>query len=290
MLNETQRCTIRATLKVAVDALLENKQAEWLSRCITPLNLSIEEMIKILKEKPELFLYITRASNFPENLINIWEILIKHIQYNEDIPAHIFTKFKDNANNYNPFYIAEMEQFEQAVQHLEDSKSYLVRLREAYLEMTLIQPFSYGEGYRTFYFRIGNVPFNLDQQGSMPVRGEIQADISAYVSERIELYEEAEQDKQLLQGQLEKEKEYRIAKEREEALLKSQQLQRQQQLLVLWEKSYSVLPIEFRQFLSSATQLDRHQIQLPAGNHPSTEDYWNTLDHASKKKLVNCFR
>jgi len=51
MLNETQRCTIRTTLKVVVDALLENKQVECLSRCIAPLNLSIEENDKDFKRK-----------------------------------------------------------------------------------------------------------------------------------------------------------------------------------------------------------------------------------------------
>ena len=176
-----------------------------------------------------------------------------------------------------------MERIEQIVQHLEDT-SYLIQLSEIYLKMTPAQSFFYEKNYRIFHVRISGTPFNLDTQGPMPIRREIPADVSAYISERIELYEEEEQKLQRLPEQLDKERAYHIAMKREDELLKAHH--RQQLLLTLWEKSYSVLPLEFRQFLLSAIQLDCHEIQMSEGRYHFIEEYWDTSDNNRKKTLV----
>jgi hypothetical protein len=96
--------------------------------------------------------------------------------------------------NYDPLCIAAMHEFQQrllVVRPVLDEAlvSGLVRLRELFLEMSPLQTHQYDERYAAVQFRLGDTPLNLHNFGPLPVKGEIAADVKAFVDDRIELFE-----------------------------------------------------------------------------------------------------
>lgn len=99
--------------------------------------------------------------------------------------------------NYDPICIGQMHDFQQRLLVArpvlaEELVTMLVRLRELWLEMSPLQTHQYDERYAAVQFRLGDVPLNLHNYGDRPLRGEIAADVAAYVEERAVLFEEAQ--------------------------------------------------------------------------------------------------
>jgi hypothetical protein len=168
-LNGLQRDTLFSTITMCVDTILEasidrDKKIGWLEFCTSNSTPSIEEAIPVLKKYPALIKGLSEAVNVPAAARGYWRRLLICMDYDQPVPLDLLKELSE-FNNYNPLLMAEMRLFENkiyAIPELSAIKSELLCLREAYLEMTPLASCSYGAPYRTYYFRIGQVPFNLD--------------------------------------------------------------------------------------------------------------------------------
>ena len=189
-LNLTQRQTLRTILSDSVSEILKFASGDnLLEKIITSCKLNKEQALAILQDKPNLITGIIREiMNIPEEIRNDFKEFEKAFRERKPISAELWKKLEKHPN-YNPLLIAEMHRFEeQLAGHADDNtKNLLIRLRELFLEMTPKHAYSYG-GDNTFYFRIGTVPLNLDKYGGKPLAGEISADISAYLTDRLETH------------------------------------------------------------------------------------------------------
>lgn len=192
-LNTLQRQTLYSTVTSYIDAILESNlehllKIEALNAIINPTLPSLDVVLQTLRQRPELVQGLVEAVNVPQDTRRYWADLLQCIRQ-QKVPPNSLLKSLQTISNYNPFLMTAMSVFEDNLKSRPEISSIateLICLREAYLEMTPLASYSYGQGYRTFRFRIGIVPFNLDQCGPVPLPGEIQADIERYITDRIE--------------------------------------------------------------------------------------------------------
>jgi hypothetical protein len=96
--------------------------------------------------------------------------------------------------NYDPLCLSAVHEFQQKLLVTrpvidEGLVNGLVRLRELFLEMSPMQSHRYRADGPEFQFRLGDTPLNLHTLGDRPIKGEIAADVKAFVEDRLELYE-----------------------------------------------------------------------------------------------------
>lgn len=195
-MNRTQRKTLHDTLRLAVDVLLENRQAEykekveWVNSILRD-NPTISESTTILKRCPNLISDLREATNISVEIRSDWRAIAQASREDNPVISNEILARLKRIPNYNPILIASMQKFEETVSNLqEDIKVTLIRLRELYLEMSPMSSYSYGDEYRTFHFRLGDSPLNLNNFGPCPLAGEIQEDVKDYLEERLQLYKE----------------------------------------------------------------------------------------------------
>lgn len=199
-LNLTQRRTLREILKNSIDEMLEKKLNQYLPLLIAPINLTLPQMIAILQFYPDLVNGLQASRNVPKEVRTDFGELTRQLgSASPNIPDDLLKRLKAYPN-YDPFYIAAMQKFEDTVRGLDNAaKIILIRLRELYFEMTPLQSHRYTVDAPFFRFRIGQVPFNLDSFGPMPIPGEIQADVMDYIKERIELEEARQKELKMIE-------------------------------------------------------------------------------------------
>lgn len=205
-LNTTQRKTLRDSLRLFVDMLIDKRMNEWLTRVIAPVTLDSNQVVSILRHQKELIDMNKQAINIPDEIKNDLSLLSYHLFTKEDaptIPESLYLKLEPYPN-YNPYNMASMLQFEESVSSLDyDIKTALVSLRELFLEMTPLVQDCYGPNYCTFRYRIGEVPFNLNKIGERPLPGEIRDEVSEYITERLELDDSYRQQMSRLEREVE---------------------------------------------------------------------------------------
>jgi hypothetical protein len=251
-LNSTQFETLNGVIRPYVDMLIQSNFTEELKKIIVPVGLTVDEVLKKLKLNKKLINGLAEAVNIPVAIRADWRILIHNINSNNRIiPAEILNSLK-RYPNYNPFYIAAMKQYEESLILCDAStKSALISLRELYLEMTPLHEYKYGTNYNTFSFRIGNVPFNLEQFGPPIIQGEIQQAVESFINYRLELHDEYQAEiKQQLERQLE-EKDHRVSKWAANNI--ALQKKEKEKLIFLRNIQYSILlfkkDIRFQNFM-----------------------------------------
>jgi DNA segregation ATPase FtsK/SpoIIIE-like protein len=185
MLNQTQRNTLRFAIKTAVDGIIDAGLVDQLENCIAPNQLTMIEAIKVFDETYLNSLIQNRK--IPAEIRAAWEQLKQLIENGQNLNPDLLKTLQSQAN-HDPSKLADLQVFQQKIESLPESpRNYLIRLREAFLEMTPLNEYCYGPNYRSFQFRIGTVPFNLNQFGPIPIAGEIAEDVKVYVAERIEI-------------------------------------------------------------------------------------------------------
>jgi ankyrin repeat protein len=190
-LNALQRETLFDIVTGAIDSILDSPieykiKMECLQNITTGLP-TLDQVIKILHDNPNLVRGLAEQTNIPAKVRGCWAEFLKHLSQNHPMPEALLKELRE-INNYNPFYIAAMKMFEDyvgGVPALAPIKIELIRLREIYLEMTPLNTYSYGEQYFEFSFRIGNIPLNLDHYGPTPIKEEVQSDVMRIISDRV---------------------------------------------------------------------------------------------------------
>lgn len=222
-LNALQRETLYTTLTSYVDTILEVEsiphsiKIQWLQAIISETLPSIAETVQTLQQHPDLIAGLVRDIKVPGDIRVLWSQLVPYLNNNAtQLPPDSLLQQLKIVNNYNPVLMADMKLFENACMAepaINGIQKELICLRELFLEMTPVSSYSYGNAYRTFYFRIGTVPFNLDQCGPTPLKGELHADVILLINDRIE---QAEKREKLL------EEEKRHQKERQDIAIARQ--------------------------------------------------------------------
>jgi hypothetical protein len=190
-LNALQQEALFSTITMHLDTIGTSKvgnlkKREWLQLITSNTKPTIGEAVQILKQYPVLTKGLTNV-DVPNEVRNTWRQLITLIDDSTLIPDYLLKQLS-NFNNYNPLLMAEMRLFENkidAVPELSAIKDALLCLREVYLEMTPLVSSSHGGHSRTFCFRLGQVPFNLDKLGPPPFKGEIQKEVEKLIEERL---------------------------------------------------------------------------------------------------------
>lgn len=208
-LNELQRETLFRTVTAFVDTILESSlshdlKIQSLQDVIDTHLPTIPKVLQTLRQHPNLIESLASCIKVPTPIRTNWGHLVNHLRsqpHSDQIPPALLQQL-ETVNNYNPTLIATMKLFSESIKvnpALSHIETELICLREAYLEMTPLTHYSYGEDYLAFYFRIGAVPLQLDHCGPTPIKGEIQADIKMLIEDRIE---QAEKHQKLLLEQL----------------------------------------------------------------------------------------
>lgn len=187
-LNALQQDTLFRAIDVYLNkifdpSVLRPKKIEWLKRCISDTQATIEQVTQLLKEYPDLIGELMNAANLPKGTRGDWGSLLIYIGSLQPIPSDLLQKLS-KFNNYNPFLIVDMKLFAKQITETPELaiiKDNFIALREAFLEMT---PMCHDEENHSI--RIGQCPFNLDQKGPAPLKGEIQAEIKWLIKDRLE--------------------------------------------------------------------------------------------------------
>lgn len=185
-LNELQKRTLLVLIKASIDDLLEPgavPSADYLLKCIAPLQTANGQTWKVLAAQPRLFGWIAEKNhpmNFtvPPVVQKDWATIADHLKEKKVMAPADETKFADQLKRmslmplYNPHYIADVFSFETQLSREQpslkrDSIVHLVRLREFYLGMS---------------------PINLDHLSPKPVAADMPAFVAGYVNERLGTY------------------------------------------------------------------------------------------------------
>lgn len=197
-LNTTQRKILRDVFRESVDGIMEDRGIEYKQKCellnfiLSNDHPSIQETITILKHNIVLVDHILEATNqIPAEIRGHWRAIKLILETDHPTLSPELLNELKKVPNYNPILVASMKKFEDKIKNVsnisEAAKLTLIRLRELYLEMSPMQSYNYGEGYRTFHFRIGNFPLNIQKYSDEPpIPGEIQSDVQSFIEERIE--------------------------------------------------------------------------------------------------------
>jgi hypothetical protein len=209
-LNPLQRDTLFRTITLYADSILDSsvdraKKIEWLQLSTSNAKTTMEEAVRVLKEYPDLTKGLVESVTVPRVFRGYWKTLLDCIAKGQSVPEGLLNTLLSGCNNYNPLLIAEMWLFENKINSLSEIdaiKTDLILLRESYLEMTTL---TCNEG---IYLRIGQVPFNLNECGPSPYKGEIQKDIKTLIEDRLK-----QADKHHEKLQKEREEQERIRNE-----------------------------------------------------------------------------
>lgn len=296
-LNGLQKDVLFTTTTLSLETILgssidKSKKIECLKLIISDTKFTIEQAIEVLKKNSHLIRGLSEAINVPNVVRSCWRKLVPCIDNDQPISDALLKELYDY-NNYNPLLMAEMCIFEtniDALPELSVVKRELLCLREAYLEMTPLGSYSYGFNgapFRTFHFRIGRVPFNLDNCGGIPCKAEVQAYIKRIIEDRLE--EDTRYQKQL-------EEKEKIRKEMEEKIsLARKETERVKQAANLQEMplKFSVSDIlsSYEHYLSShksksSMKSDRlFQMQHVLLNNKITDMMHQATTELSKKDM-----
>jgi|GEM_PF-2750416 len=192
MLNTTQRQALQEVLKVAVDTILNLQSgkdySKYLAAAIEPVKMTPQALAKLIDVKTleKFLLSIKIPAEVREHLL----LIKKALESGLSIPEASL-KFLAKYPNYNLHNLADLDAYSKKLRQAgveENVHEMLLRVREAYLEMTAIDAYSYD--YFSFQYRDGTVPFNLNTSGPTPDPEEIQADVAYFVQSRLELFAE----------------------------------------------------------------------------------------------------
>ncbi|HXH55251.1 MAG TPA: ankyrin repeat domain-containing protein [Gammaproteobacteria bacterium] len=187
-LNALQRATLFGNITGYADNILESasversKKIEWLQLSISDSKTTMEQVVQVFKEHPELGKGLVESLSVPRVVRNYWQSFLTCIAGDQSVLEGLLKAPPFECNNYNALLVADMWLFENkinAIPEISAIKADLILLREAYLEMTVL---TCDEGV---YLRIGEVPFNLNQCGPSPYKGEIQKDIKTLIEDRL---------------------------------------------------------------------------------------------------------
>ncbi|MDR3491309.1 MAG: hypothetical protein P4M12_04595 [Gammaproteobacteria bacterium] len=205
-LNTTQRQTIRGALKLYVDSILERGLMSQLTNIIAPVAMTRETAVNLLRNSPAVMENVNAALNVPgsADIRSDWRRFEAAITNHRAVPADVYQRL-EILPNYNPRNIATMKQLEDRLANEvndEAARKEIIALRELYLEMTPFHEYRFRENGHVYHFRIGSVPFNLNNFGPEPTQGEIQTEVEDYINERIELEEARLEEIAELQAQI----------------------------------------------------------------------------------------
>ena len=188
-LNTSQRQILRQLVDIAVDEIIDQNTIVWLKRCIEPCKISREDCFTLFEK--EYLDSISECSKVGHEIRHAWRTVARSIiGRSEELPRDAMQLLEQHAN-YNPYNLADLKQLEVNLisQNIPTNKAtFLLRLRELFLEMTPMDDYQYGRLYISFHYRLGVGP--LRGAGPIPLLGEIQEDIEEMVEKRIELFEE----------------------------------------------------------------------------------------------------
>ncbi|MDF2867880.1 MAG: ras-related protein Rab-37-like isoform [Gammaproteobacteria bacterium] len=193
MLNTTQRKILIEAINTAIDTILVIQSDDDYSKFLAAATKSVKITSRNLAEHINIAAleeFITTDIKIPNPVREQLLIVKEALTNGTDIPVESL-QFLVQHPNYNPINLADIERYSKKLQQAnipQNIYEMLMRIRETYLEMTPIGEYSYG--YSTFQYRIGTVPFNLNNCGPMPESEEIQSDVRNMVDVRLDLYRE----------------------------------------------------------------------------------------------------
>lgn len=190
-LNTSQLNTLHEVVRPYIDEIIDNGYSTLIRGVVEPVNLTLQQTIAILKSNLNLINGLANATKIPTEVARDWRPLINKIKLGQDDISNETLMRLKKYPNYYPANIAAMQKFENQIPKNcpEGVKTALINLRELYLEMTPLHHYQYGENYTRFSFRIGNVPFNLNNFGPQIIHGEISQEVESFVTYRVELHD-----------------------------------------------------------------------------------------------------
>ncbi len=196
------------TLEVALDEIEDAGFAVLLKLCISPVKqLDNQALLKLLTIDilDQGFQAAHMVPELRENAIPEIILMLAQCIYTQNPELDNILPFLTLYPNINPYNIADLVLFEQALDSYQkeshktlpvEIRQQLLRLREAYLEMTPLKEMHYAEDTleKTVYYRDGKIPFGLNKYADPkkhPIKpGDIQACTKAFVDKRIAQYEQ----------------------------------------------------------------------------------------------------
>ena len=169
-INSNQLTLLQDMIESAVDEIIKNNLKKWLKKCIEDSNIEFKDAIKLFNEA-----YIEKLLSemkIPLSVREAWGKILIAVRTNnlDSISKEVIDELKKYPN-YNPINLALIENFSKEIAQLnETGRTYLLRLREAYLGMTPLDNYNYTQNNSyQFKFRLGNCIFGLDRLGlNMP--------------------------------------------------------------------------------------------------------------------------